>query len=405
MFEKIKISRNGKFFITQITFMLALLSALSPMATDTYIPALGKMSDYFMVDFHLVEFSVTIYFIGVAVGQFFGGPLSDSFGRKTIAVFGISLYSLTSLLAPYSSSVEMLWFLRFVMALGGGCASVVNMAFVRDWFEGKQVARLSSLISLVMMLAPLMAPIIGTVLLKVSGWKAIFHFLTVVSSIALILFILFMPESRSANNLSRRISFRQIVLSYVAIFRSKKAGLLVFANSFVVSAMFTFITASSFMFIKFFGLPEIDFPIYFGSCIAMNGFFTFLNFRLVKTIAPEKILNVGITIQLVVSICILIGTLQATPTLAYLFPLLVFFVGCMGLVFPNIVSIVLNRFPEIAGSANATIGVLRFAMSGAIGSLLAIFPTGDLKPMGIIMACCTLIAYLLYLFSKMFSSV
>lgn len=400
MFKRLQLTPGSKFFIAQITFLLALLSAISPLATDSYIPALGRMATYFQVDFHLMEISVTVYFIGVAVGQFFGGPASDAYGRKAVALFGTMLFASSSLCAVFTQDVHMLWAFRFLQAIGGGCASVVNMAFIRDWFEGKEVARLSSLISMVMMLAPLCAPVIGTYLLLQWGWKSIFIFLALMALLAFVLFIVFMPESRAEEKQTKQISMKSVLDSYALIFSSKPTSLLVFANSFAVAGMFTYITGASFMYTQYFGVPEANFPFYFGVNIAMNVMLTFINFRLVKKYNPESLLQVGLFLQLSVGLISAITVVFAHPSLNVLFALMTFFVGSMGLIFSNITAIILNRFPEVAGSANATIGVLRFALSGVVGSLLALFHTGDLVPMVSIMACCTVTASVLFYLSK-----
>jgi len=400
MTKRFLISRDNRFFIAQITFLLALLTSLSPFATDTYIPALPTMSDFFGVPINMVEVSLTVYFIGVAVGQFFGGPLSDSFGRKTIALSGVLLFSFSSLLAVFITDVRVLWVLRFFQAVGGGGASVVNMAFVRDWFEGKDVARISSLIGMIMMLAPLVAPVIGSFLLLSLGWKSIFIFMSSIAMLTFLLFIFFMPESRHPQHITHRLTARQLVGSYRKIFSSPKAVALVLANSFAVSGMFVFLTGSSFLYISYFKVDVSLFPVYFGANVVMNVLLTFLNFKLVKTIEPAKILHVGLLLQLVSGLLLWFAVRVDAPNLWVVFSLMIAFIGSLGLIFSNTVALVLNQFPEISGSANAVIGVIRFAFSGAVGSLLALFHTGDLIPMGTIMAGCTVLAYLLFTGSR-----
>ncbi|WP_163715704.1 multidrug effflux MFS transporter [Mangrovibacterium lignilyticum] len=400
MTKRFLVSRDNRFFIAQITFLLALLTSLSPFATDTYIPALPTMAEFFGQPINMIEVSLTVYFIGVAVGQFFGGPLSDSFGRKTIALTGVLLFSVSSLLAVFISDVRVLWILRFFQAVGGGGASVVNMAFVRDWFEGKEVARISSLIGMIMMLAPLVAPVIGSFLLISLGWKSIFIFMSAVAMLTFFLFTFLMPESRHPQHITRKLTARQLVGSYRKIFSSPKAVFLVLANSFAVSGMFVFLTGSSFLYIEFFKVDVSLFPIYFGANIVMNVALTFLNFRLVKHIEPAKILHVGLVIQLISGVCLWFAVREAEPSLAIVFALMVTFIGSLGLIFANTVALILNQFPDISGSANAVIGVIRFAFSGAVGSLLAVFHSGDLVPMGTIMAVCTVFAYLFFTGSR-----
>lgn len=136
------------------------------------------MAKYFNVKINKIELTLTIYFLGFALGNFLGGPASDAFGRKAIALTGIVIYLISALLLPFSKHIEFVWGLRGLQAIGGGFATVTPMIFVRDWFEGKKVAKLATIIGMIVMFSPLLAPTIGTGLSHYFGWKSIFYFLT-----------------------------------------------------------------------------------------------------------------------------------------------------------------------------------------------------------------------------------
>ena len=400
MTKRFLISRNSPFFVAQVTLLLALLTSLSPFATDTYIPALPVMADFLGQPINMLEVTLTLYFLGVAMGQLFGGPLSDSFGRKKIALIGLVLFSISSLLAVFVTDVYYLWVLRFIQAMGGGAASVVNMAFVRDWFEGKDVARMSSLIGMIMMMAPLVAPVIGTFLLIHFNWQSIFIFMFLMSAAVLVLFVFLMPESRDKELITNKISLKRIRISYGTVFSSPRAVMLVLCSSFAVSGMFTFLTGASFLYIDFFHVKVSNFPLFFGANILLNVLLTLLNYRLVKRISPVKLLHVGLILQLISGVVLFLAVRQNAPSLWIVFCSIVVFIGSLGLIFANIVALILNQFHAISGSANAVIGVVRFAFSGAIGSLLAVFHSGDLIPMGTIMCGCSVLAYLFFTASR-----
>ncbi|MDA3816331.1 MAG: Bcr/CflA family multidrug efflux MFS transporter [Prolixibacteraceae bacterium] len=400
MTKRFLISKDSKFFVGQVTLLLALLTSLSPFATDTYMPALPAMAKDFGQPINLFEITLTIYFIGVAVGQLFGGPLSESFGRKKIALSGMLLFATSSLLAIFAPNVEVLWMLRFLQAIGGGAASVVNMAFVRDWFEGRDVARLSSLIGMIMMIAPLIAPVIGTLLLVNLGWESIFFFMFLVSITAFISFLFFMPESREASLISNKITFNQFFGSYKKVFSSWKIVLMILSLSFAVAGMFTFLTGASFLYIDYFEVDVNHFPLFFSANVILNVLLTFLNYRLVKHVEPIKILQVGLSMQFLAGVMLVFMASRSNPGLWPVFVSIVLYVGSLGLIFANGVSIIINHFPQISGSANAVIGVVRFAFSGVIGSLVAVFHTGTIIPMAIVMLACTVIASVLFFVSK-----
>jgi len=398
--KRFHISKDNKYFVAQLTVLLALMSSLSPLATDTYVPAMPFMAKYFNVKINMVELTLTLYFLGIATGQLLGGPMSDSFGRKKVAIIGMSIFSMSSVSAMFVKNIEMLWVLRYVQASGIGCAGVVNMAVIRDWFEGKEVARLSSLMSMIMMAAPLVAPIIGTYLLVQFNWQAIFAFMFAFSLLVLVLFIIFMPESRDKQYLTKTISFKRVIQSYVTFFKSKKSLLLASSNSFAVAGMFTFLTGSSFLYIEYFKIDVEMFPLFFGSNITMFIVLILLNYRLVKTYEPELLLKIGLIVQFISGISLAIDTIIFTPNLIIVATSIMFYIASLGLVFSNVTAIIINNFPQISGSANAVIGVMRFTLSAIVGSIFALFHTEDLVPFGTILFLCTTIAFALYLFSK-----
>ncbi len=381
---------TSKKFIATITVLLALLTAMSPLAIDTYLSAMPVMSKFFGVGIHKIEFSLTLYFLGFAIGNFIGGPLSDSFGRKTIALTGIVIYSTCAFLIPQATSIEHVWILRFLQAFGGGFGSVVAMVFVKDWYHGKQVARIGTIISMIMMLAPLFAPVIGGVLLEFGQWKLIFYFLGIYSTIIFLLFAFVMPESRSKEHITRKVKVNGFVANYKTFFKSKRAVYMLICTSLSAAAMFTFITSASFIYIEYFGYSSASFPVLFGANVILNVLLSFVSTRMLKRREPHQLLRTGLLLQLVGGSIILISVLTGNPTFIWIFSSIVIIVGSLGMIFGNGVAIILNEVPEISGAANASIGVVRFIISFIMGSIPALFHSGNLKPIGIVIFLCIL---------------
>ncbi len=402
MTKQFNLKRDSKYFIPSIATLLALLTSVSPMATDTYLPAIPTMAEFFGVHISQIELSLSFYFIGVAVGQFLGGPISDSFGRKTVALIGVSLFGISSLCILFIKDVELLWLFRFTQAVGGGMASVVNMAFVRDWFEGSEIARLSSLITMIMMLAPLAAPLIGSGLLLSQGWHSIFVFMVILAVFVMLMFAFLVPESRPTEAITRKVTAKQFLNSYTKVFSHKEVIFLVLTSSFSISGMFAFITGASFIYIEHFKISVGQFPFFFGANVALNIILNILNFKLVKKIHPSKLLFIGLLIQLISGITLGVFSLNADVTVWTIATLIVLYVGSLGLVFANLVTLIIHRFPDISGSANAVIGVSRFAMSAFVGFIAASFHTNDLRSTCIAMAVCTVLGMVFYLISKRF---
>ncbi len=379
-----------------VTVMLASLVTLSPFAIDSYLAAMPVMSEFFGVSIGIVEFTITSYFLGFAIGNFIGGPLSDSFGRKTIALTGVAMYAIASIVIPFCSSVEQIILLRVVQAFGGGFATVTANVFIRDWFSGKQVAKLLTVVSMMMMLAPLFAPVIGKFLIDWQGWKGVFYFLFVFAILLFVAFLILIPESRDQSLITKKITTEQLFGKYKVFFSHKPSVLTLFAVSFSMAGMYIFLTAASFIYIKYFNVSTANFPFVFGANVVLNILLSFFNTFLLKVYKPMYILRVGMLIQLLAGIVLFVTVLLGNPSFVLVFVGIVLFIGSLGLIFGNGSAVILNHNPSVAGSANATIGITRFLLSFIIGSLIAVFHTEDLVPIGTGMFLCTLVGNLLY---------
>ncbi|WP_346860123.1 multidrug effflux MFS transporter [uncultured Draconibacterium sp.] len=390
------ISRTSKIFFPTLTIALAALVAMSPFAIDTYIAALPVMASFFGVEIHVVELTITLYFFGFALGNFIGGPISDSFGRKTVALTGIALYGFSALLIPFCPKIEYILLLRVIQAFGGGFATVTANVFVRDWYSGKQVARFVTILSMIIMLAPLFAPIIGAGLIHWWGWKSIFVFLTLFSVVLFISFCFLIPESRDKELITRKFTTKQLFEKYRIFFSNRQSTTMLFAISLPMSGMYIFITSASFIYIEYFNIDQLRFPIFFGANVVLNILLSLLNTYLLRKYKPGQILRVGLLIQLLAGIALAVAVRLPEPQLWAVFASIVLFIGSLGLVFGNGTAAILNHNPEVAGSANATIGIARFALSFLIGSIMALFHTGDLIPFGTILLLCSLSGNVLF---------
>ncbi len=366
---------------------------MSPFATDTYIPAMPDMADAFGVSINKVQLTITLYFLGFALGNFIGGPLSDSFGRKKIAIIGIILYGLSAFAITFAKHIEIVMLLRFIQAFGGGFGTVTSMVFVKDWFEGKQVARMATIISMIMMLAPLFAPIIGTMLVKNNEWTSVFWFLSGFALLLLILVGIVLTESREKSLITKHITTKQFIEKYIIFFQSSKAVFMLTVLSFSFGGMLVFITGASFLYLSHYGFNLNLFPILFGANVSLNIVLSLLNTFLLKKYNPENMLRIGLALQLIAGITLAtVSTTMQQPPFIIVFPSIILFVGSLGLIFGNGTAIILNLLPQISGSANALIGVSRFLIGFIVSSIPAFFPNATFAAIGITMLISTLIA-------------
>lgn len=376
-----------------LTAILAGLVAVGPFAIDTYLPALPSMARDLGAPIAWIQASIPAYLIGGAIGQFFGGPLSDQIGRKPVGLFGLLLYALSSLLIWQCDSVNALLALRFTQALGGGCATVIVAATVRDSLDGKNAARMMALIGLIMTTAPLVAPAVGSGLLHLAGWRAIFMMLALY---ALLMFVLLgwqVPESRArAAQISLRILAAGMVRNYGVVFRHRRAVGYLLGMGFASATMFVFLSSSAFAYMEYFGVSESLFPVLFGANILTMMIANRAGVFALRWAEPELLCRIGVVVLFVMMLLLALYVELFTPTLYGVVPLIMLGVGMMGLIYPQGMASYLHFFPQQAGAASALLGILQFTLGALSGALVNVLHDGSLKPTAFGMAICAFIS-------------
>ena len=372
---------------------LAALVALTPFAIDTYLPAIPAMAQTLGVEVSRVQHSVSSYLLGFAIGQLCGGPLSDRWGRILVGTIGLTVFILSTALILFANTVEALVTLRFFQALGGGFAAVIVGAIVRDLYHGREAARIMSMIATMMLIAPLVAPVIGSTLLNFGDWHAIFVFLLIYGALMMGLVRVVLPETVSKFRRARRQreSRRTLFRNYGQIFRCRRALGFLFGQGLVSGCMFIYITTAPFVFMQHFGVSSANFPLLFGSCVLALVVMVQLNIRLLKVFEPRQILLAGVSLQLLSCVLLLASTLyfgESQPLLAWMVPL-VMAMGAIGIITPNSAACYLEFFPKISGTANALYGATLFIAGGLLGGLVNGILNGTLVPIAVGMLCCS----------------
>lgn len=378
----------------RIAPLLAMLAALTPFAIDTYLPALPAMATYFGAPISLIQASLSSYLFGFAIGQIVGGPISDRIGRRPVGLAGLATFIAASLLIVLCRDAYELLALRFVQAAGGGCLSVIATSVVRDLFEGKDSARVFALVMLMMGVAPLVAPAVGAAMTEIWGWQSIFIGLAAYATLLALLVARVLPETAHRQRiLSGAPMLRTPVLhTYFNIIRHGKAAGYLLASSFSLSVLFIFLTNSSFAYMQYFGVSTTLFPLLIGANVISLMIFNRLNVPFLKRFDSPQIVLIGITLQVLAALLLLAYVVFAKPELVIIVSLVVFTIGCSGLIGPNCTSAYLAFFPDTTGSASAVIGTLRFAFSAVLGGLATGLHDGTLAPVAGIMAASSVAA-------------
>lgn len=363
----------------RLALLLAALVATAPFAIDTYLPAIPAMAIDFGTTTHAVEISISTFLIGFALGQLVGGPVSDRIGRRPIALTGLIIYIITSAIITRVDSATALNVMRFIQAIGGGFALVVVGASVRDLYDGKEAARMFALVAVIMMIAPLVAPTVGSLLLVWFNWQAIFVLLIAYGSMMLVIIWFKMPETTKLRPRSPGPASR-IWWTYLGVLRTHKAVGFMLTHTGASAVMFSFLTDSPFMYIDFFGVSPAQFPYFFGANILVIVICNRLNNPLLRRLECHQILKIGAGIQIVATIGLFLAINVFEPSLYSTVPLVMLAVGMLGLTAPNATASFMQYFPHIGGTATALMGTIQFATGAAAGMVIGHFHNGTLLP-------------------------
>lgn len=388
---------------TRTVVTLAALSAIAAFSIDTYIPAIPTMAKALSAPIHKVELSISTFFIGYALGQLFGGPLSDRLGRRRVALFGLALFFTATFLLVFSQTVWQLLALRAAQAVGGGFATVVAGATVRDLYEGREGARMMSMVQSVTMCAPLVAPAVGTLLLSRFSWHAIFLFLCAYALFLMAVLLRHYPVTGRPAHSGDAMTLRHVARQYASVLVHPVSPLFMLVHTFGCGGLYAFLTESAFMYMGYFGVSATLFPVLFSSGVAVVVVLSRLNARLVRRVHPLNLLTCGILLQVACGVALAVQATWLTPTLPVTVALNVLFIGSLGLIMGNTVSGNLQNFPEKSGTAHALMGVIN-CFGGAVAGIVAShFHDGSLRPLAWVMCGSALsaLAFLLLLRRRM----
>ena len=326
----------------------------------------------------------------------FWGPFGDSFGRKPIILLGVIIGAITSIILTSIHSIGSFTVLRFVQGFFGAAPVVLSGALLRDLFSKDQLSRIISTITLVFMIAPLVAPIIGGYIVKYFHWHMIFYVIGIMGFLATLLVFFIIPETHKQEN---RIPLRLNIIARNFMMLSKQKEVLGYmaVASFGFGGLFAFVTAGSIVYIGIYGIPVDQFGYFFMINIAIMTAASYLNGKFVLKLGAETMLRIGIAVQFISGIWLFLTALFDFGFWSMAIGV-AFFVGQNPLISSNATASILEKFPMMAGTANSLMGSVRFGVGAVMGSLVASFKMETAAPMLYTMAACVVISALSYYF-------
>lgn len=375
--------------------ILGAITAIGPLSIDMYLPAFPAMERNLGSPAGGAELTLAGFFIGMALGQLFWGPLSDRFGRKPPLYWGLALYALASLGCALAGNVATLIFWRILQALGGSAGMTIARAVVRDRCGARDAARAFSMLILIMGLAPILAPLLGGWVVTTLGWRAIF-FLLVAFALAILTALHFgLTESHDTRH-EPPLQMMQVMRNYAGLFASRLFIGYSLSGGLAMAGMFAYIAGSPFVLIQLGGIA----PEHFGWAFGANAFgfiaASQLNAHLLKTHAPTRLLRHALWMPalagLILTALAFTGKASLLPTLLCLF----LYVASLGFIVPNASACALATQGQQAGTASALMGALQFGLATLAGAAVGHWHDGSARPLALVLALCGVGAWLLY---------
>ncbi|GEK72206.1 MULTISPECIES: Bcr/CflA family multidrug efflux MFS transporter [Halomonas] len=376
----------------RVALLVATNTALAPFAIDAYLPAMPALAEAVGASVHHTELSISLFLFGFAFGQLFGGPLSDRLGRRPVLLVGLVIFLLASLMIMRVESLGELLTWRFVQALGGGACVVNSAAIVRDCFSGREAAKVMSTMAMILMLAPLVAPAVGSGLFYLADWWLIFAFLAAYAAFLLWLMGTRLPETRPVD--APIASAGQVLRNYGSVLRHREAMGYVLSVASTFSGMFAFITASPFLYMTHYGVSPAIYPVVFGANVVVMAFSNRINIRLLRHRTPQQNMRLGLGVQLCVALSLVMLVATGLDSLATVVPLIMLFMGMVGLITPNAMASMLEHFSHMSATATALLGCIQFTCGALAGVVVSAFEVDSAWPMVLTMLTVSLIGNL-----------
>ena len=396
MFAKITEFLNSpKIAKPYLILVLAYMSAVAPLSTDMYLPALKNVQTTFATSEFYTQLSLTAFFVAFALGQLIYGPLSDIYGRRKPLLVGICVFIFSSILCVAIDNIYAFIFFRFTQALGGCAGVVIARAVINDKFSVQEGAAVLALMMIVGSLAPMLAPTAGAFISDFGGWKLIFTTLFLLGILLFWMIFLGLKESAIIDK-SLNLSPKSVLANYISILKNRKFFIFTLSSALCMAAMFAYITGSPFVFREHFGLSSKAFGIVFGLNALSMTIFSAINAKIVQKISPYIILKNAFLAMIAGAILLLVCGFFDFGFLPFEICLFLT-LGMKGFIIPNAVVLAMARFKGKSGSASAVLGAIQMAMAGLISVVVGAVGANHPFLLSCVMTACIVAGFVTYL--------
>ncbi|HEY0189208.1 MAG TPA: multidrug effflux MFS transporter [Cellulomonas sp.] len=377
--------------------VLALLAGIAPFATDMYLPAFPEMVSDLATTPSGVQLSLTTFLVGAGIGQLVFGPLSDRIGRRRPLVVGMVLYVVASAIAALAPTIGVLIGARLVQGMAGAAGMVISRAIITDLTRGAAAARAMSVVMLISGVAPVLAPVAGSVLADPIGWRGLLWVVTALVAVGLVATLAVVRETRPPAVQSPEHQPSSASKAAELTSRAYLGNMLSYVLAF--TSMMAYISASPFLYQTMVGLSEVQYGLVFGlnalALMIVGG----LSARLTRRFRVESLARTGLLINVAAVAAFGVLVLTTEPSLWLAVPILVS-VGSLGLVFGNTTARALASVPTATGLGSAILGMLQHVLAGAVAPIVSIGGGTTAVPLAITMLVASIAANIALAFSR-----
>jgi DHA1 family bicyclomycin/chloramphenicol resistance-like MFS transporter len=360
--------------------MMAMLMALNALAIDIMLPGLQEIGATLGVESeNHRQYVISAYLLGFAVAQLAYGPLADRFGRRTPMLVGLGIYIVAAFAGAIAPTFTSLLLMRFLHGIGSAATRVITVSIIRDVFGGRQMAEVMSLVMMVFMIVPVIAPGTGQIIMLFAEWHMIFVFMGLAGIVVTIWMAMRLPETLDPAD-QRPFNLRSIFQAFRVVLTNRVALCYTLASTFIFGSLFGFINSAQQVYVGIYDLGTM-FPVVFAAVAAFMALSSYLNSRLVGRFGMRKISHGALIGFLIVSaiwfVLSLFGTVSF-PLFITLFALAMFQFGLIG---SNFNSLAMEPLGHVAGTASSVLGFMGTAGGGLIGALIGQAFDGTTTPL------------------------
>jgi len=362
--------------------MVAALMALNALAIDVFIPALQDIGEALSVeDENRRQFVISAYIMGFGIAQLFYGTISDRFGRRPVLMFGLAVYVGASALASYVPNFESLLAVRFIQGIGTAATRVIAVSVVRDTFGGARMASVMSLVMMVFMAVPLIAPNIGQLIILFGDWKSVFWVTGILGVVMAVWSFIRLPETLHPEY-RMPLTFTRVSAAFKVVVTTRASFGYALSTALTFAVLFAFINQAEQLFTLTFGLGDY-FTLAFSGTVVFMAAASFTNSRLVERMGMRRLSHTALMCfagLIALALALALGLGDAFPF--WLFSLMIASIfACFGFIGTNFNALAMDPLGHVAGTASSVLGFLQTFVGGVLGATIGYMYDGTVVPL------------------------